>query len=144
MKEFEVPAFEGSEAVGKIRMRRFSPQEIPLEIGSLEREAFVNITDWYLTKDKEGYGVIYRIGTKDVKDNEGIDTLLVLYFAKPVAEQGLPITKEISDKKYKDFADAMKKFTYQLIQKSKKNVMTVASQLPAWMQSELESILKTK
>jgi hypothetical protein len=125
-------------------MREFSPEETPIDIGSLEREAFADLGDWSLIKDKEGYGIIYRIGTKDVKDDRGKDTLLVLYFAKPVAKPGLLITKEISDRKYEDFSETMKQVTYKLALKSDKNVMTIASQLPDWMISELESILKKK
>jgi hypothetical protein len=141
IKEFSVPLLEGQTSNGPTRVRIFPPNEIPIEIGSLEKEAFTHVSDWKVALDEEGYGMVYRWGTKNIKDDEGEDAMLFLYFANPVATRGLTMTKEIANKKYEDLSQFMKTFTLQAHQKSGKNVITLNHSLPEWMKNELEEII---
>ena len=68
VREIKVPLLEGLSSTGPTTMRIYDHNEIPIKIGSLEKEAFSYISDWNLLMNDEGYGIIYRLGTKNIKN----------------------------------------------------------------------------
>jgi hypothetical protein len=146
MKEFEVPPLESQNRKGPTTVRMFAPNELPIEIGSLEKEAFSYVGNWYTMKGNDGYSMVYRIATKEgLKDAEGDPTTLILYFAVPIKSPGKEtMPQEVANKQYESLAKAMKTFTLQAHQKYHTNIMTKGMETPPWMMKELEELLGGK
>ena len=142
-REYKIPPPEGPAPKEPSRVRVFQPNEMPVEIGSLEREALSYIGKWNIFMDKQGYGIAYRLAVKEgLKDDEGDPVTLVLHFASPIARRGLKMTPEIVQQHYEKLRQVMQIFTMQAHQSYGENILSISPEPPKWMMGELEEMLK--
>ena len=141
-KEYTLPPAEGPVLRGPTQVRIFEEGEIPVEIGSLEREAFSYIGDWNTYLDQQGYGLAYRFGIKEgFTDSEGDLATLVLHFANPVARRGMKMTTEIIQQQYERLKQFVQTFTMQAQQLYGGSILSTNPEPPQWMMKELEEML---
>ena len=137
MKEFYIPPKEGPCPSKPLQLRIFEQDELPLEIGNLEREAMSMVSDWMTVTYSDGYGLIYRFCTKEgVRDNSGDAITLILHFAFPFARKGLKITPEIASQQYERLAEYITTFTMKLTQTYETHVISCNPKIPQWMIDE--------
>ncbi len=143
VKEYSIPPPEGPFSQEPSRLRIFGPNEVPIDVGSLEREAFSYVGNWMTMLDGQGYGIVYRLCTKeDFKDDEGDPNILVLHFAMPAVRRGKKMPDEIAIQKLEQLKKVVQMFTIHAKQTYGDNILSIALEPPEWMRSELEEILK--
>jgi len=139
--EFKLPVNEGPFPIEPATFRRFQPDEFPIEIGSLEREAFFYLGDWSQKMRADGYGVAYRIGIKKgITGQEGDLADLVILFGTPLARRGLKVSDDIASALYKQLGTVMEKMIIQA-SNSHDNLLGVLMPPPDYMFRELQEQL---
>ena len=138
---FQLPVNEGPVPIEPAIFRRFQPDEFPIEIGSLEREAFSYLGDWYQAMRPDGYGVAYRVGVKEgITDQEGDLADLLILFGTPLAKRGLEVSDDIADVLCKQSGTAMEMMVMQA-SNSHANLLAILMQPPDYMFRELQEQL---
>lgn len=143
-KEYKIPPPEGPTPRPSSRMRIFTPTERPIEIGSLERNAFDYLGNIMVFPISQGYGLAYRLGTKEnLKDDEDDPVTAVFHFKNLVAKKGRSITPELEQQMNKKFNTVVQLFTIQAQQRDNSNILSIGLEFPPWMMKELEEKLQS-
>jgi len=139
--EYDLDQPEGSNPIPKRRVRRFDDEELPYDIGSLEREALSYLGDWNFLRNKDGLGLVYRMGFKDAVDDEGDPLLVIVNFNAPFRERGVPFNDEAK----RGYDECVQNASLQIansLSLSVPNVIVVSVPIPEYMRGELEELLK--
>lgn len=143
VKEYNVPLIAGDLPTGPSTLRIFEEGEMPVDIGSLDKDSFSYLGDWKFFLDNGGYGLAYRSGTKEVVHDDGGDpATLVLHFVTPITRRG----REMNESKVEELTETLKtvvtQFTVLAHQMYGENVMSYATRPPEWMTKELSDLLR--
>lgn len=86
----------GSGSEGAYEFIEFLGDQLPFEIGSLERRALSCLGEWNRCKMKDApFGFYYRMGIKEkVIDADGDPATVFLYFVAPFTKEGHAMTPQ--------------------------------------------------
>ncbi len=122
----------------------FPADDLPFEIGSLERAAFSKLGDWSrLKKENETFGFYYRVGVKEkIRDARGDLATCYLHFVVPFTKEGYLMTPQIQ-LEVEQRTRLMICLTARLMSEKLGNVLSVGVVPPPYMLEELVRMLPT-
>lgn len=144
VKEYEIPPVNGDVPGKPSRLRIFdSEEDLPVDLGGLEREAFSYIGEWKVYMKPAGYGLAYRMASKEgVIDVEGDSNTVIFHFVTPTARRGIEMTEERQTEIYRDAQVIAEQYTVIAHQFLDENIVTVMRSPPEWMGKDLEDMLQ--
>lgn len=124
-----------------LEINAFDGDTIPFEIGGLERTDFQYLGEWHQLVGEDGYGIVYRIGSKEgLVDHEGDPMLLLCIFSAPIGIGGKKVTPDIAERIKRQLPVAMHEIALHMSQYHD-NVVAIKVSMPPYMQDELKAHL---
>lgn len=132
----------GADSEGTYELTEFSGEQLPFEIGSLERHALSYLGDWKSVKSREGhFGFYYRMGIKErVIDADGDPATVFLHFVAPFTKKGHAVTPQIKTTLDQKLAQMVRVSTVAFSQ-TVDNAVGIRVSPPDYMLRELVALL---
>lgn len=142
--DFNLSLRQGPSSPGYMKFSKEFYSQHELNIGSLEKNAFSNLSEWIILNRKK-YAIALRVGTKEpflTKDGK-LATLLVI-FSQYLFSREDPITEEEYKEEEKTFQHMLEEIIIDEGYNEKRNVCGLIMNAPQYMIDELKEEFNIK
>ena len=120
-----------------------APQDIKIELGSINKGDFQNLTQWIPAWQHQNFGIATRLGIKAVRDTQGKPYRALLFWAQYMIKFGYSSQREEEKRACKHLENTIH-HTEEYLRKNYPGEILLSLLLnppPAWMQRELQELI---